>query len=67
MLRLPGIGYSDAEMAGDLRYWRQKAGRPLALPDALVAATAISRRMRLLTADKDFSGIPGLDWSSYRD
>jgi predicted nucleic acid-binding protein len=65
--RLPSLSYGEAEAAADLRYRRQKSGRTLGFPNALMAATAIRRRMQLLTADKDFSGIPGLRWSSYRD
>ena len=65
--RLPALSYGEAEEAAELRHRRQKSGRPLALPDALMAATAMRHRMQLLTADKDFSGIPGLKWSSYRD
>jgi predicted nucleic acid-binding protein len=30
-----------------------------------MAAAAIRHRLRLVTADKDFSGVPGLDWSKY--
>jgi predicted nucleic acid-binding protein len=68
MLRkLPATGYADAVKAAELRYQHRKAGKTLGLPDALMAATAMRRRLQLLTADKDYSGIPGLDWSGYRD
>ena len=64
-VRLKPLTYEDANDAGSLRFARQRAGKTLHLPDALMAATALRRHMRLLTADKDFSGIPGLKWSSY--
>ncbi len=65
-VQLAPISYRHATKAAQLRYRQSRAGRSLSLPDALMAASAIGNRMRLLTADKDFSGIPGLDWSAYR-
>jgi predicted nucleic acid-binding protein len=66
MRKLPhGIDYGDADQAANLRMQCAKRGKALNTPDALLAATAMRHRLRLVTADKDFSGIPGLDWSSY--
>ncbi len=61
-----GIDYRDADLAARLRLARRKQGKGLTTPDALIAASAMRRKLRLLTADKDFSGIPGLSWSAYR-
>jgi predicted nucleic acid-binding protein len=64
-LKLPGIDFHLARAAANLRSQRAKRGKTLSTPDALMAADAIRHSLRLVTADKDFSGIPGLDWSSY--
>lgn len=66
MHKAPVIDYQDSRRAGQLRYLRARAGKSLNTPDAFMAATAIRHGFRLVTADKDFSGIPGLRWSSYR-
>jgi predicted nucleic acid-binding protein len=67
MDKLPPISYKEAQKAAELRRRQRKISKTLLLPDAFMAASAMHHRCRLLTADKDFSGIPGLDWSSYRD
>jgi predicted nucleic acid-binding protein len=64
---VPSVNYEDATLASKLRFQRAKQGKALATPDALIAATALRQKLRLVTADKDFSGIPGLKWSGYRD
>ena len=61
-LPLDGV---DAATAAALRVGQERRGRTLHLPDALVAAIAVRRRLTLLTADRDFLLIPGLrieDW-----
>lgn len=60
------LDFQDSTRAAALRQQRAKQGKALSTPDAFMAATAIRYRMRLVTADKDFSGIPGLRWSAYR-
>ncbi len=62
---LPMISYPEAQHAASLRRRRAKHGKPLSLPDALMAASALRHRCQLLTADRDYSGIPGLKWSNY--
>jgi len=62
---LPMISYPEAQHAASLRRRRAKHGKPLSLPDALMAASALRHRCQLLTADRDYSGIPGLKWSHY--
>jgi len=65
-VRLPPITYQEANRAAALRAGQAKIGKTLSTPDAFMAASAMRHGCRLLTADKDFSGIPGLDWSAYR-
>ena len=55
----------DAGNAAVLRVRQERLGRTLHLPDALIAAVAARRGFTLLTADRDFAGVPGLrteDW-----
>ena len=62
-----GVNYEDADRAAKLRFQRAKQGKTLATPDAFMAASAMRNKMRLLTADKDYSGIAGLAWSKHQD
>jgi predicted nucleic acid-binding protein len=64
--RLPMITYEEANLAGALRCKQRLKGKTLNTPDALMAVSAMRHKCRLVTTDKDYSGIPGLDWSSYR-
>ncbi len=50
----------DAEVKRVAIQLRRTQG--LKLPDAIIAATAISREAVLFSNDRAFSGIPGLDW-----
>ena len=56
-LPLDGV---DAAGAAVLRVRQERRGRTLHLPDALIAAVALRRRLTLLTGDRDFLGVPGL-------
>jgi predicted nucleic acid-binding protein len=49
------IQWEDGIQAAHLRHQRAKQGRPLTVPDAFMAASAINNKLRLLTSDKDFS------------
>jgi predicted nucleic acid-binding protein len=40
---------------------KRRGSRRLAVADALIAATAAAHQLRLITRDRDFAGIPGLD------
>jgi predicted nucleic acid-binding protein len=40
---------------------RRRAGRKLATADALIAATAAAHRIPLLTRDRDFANLDGVD------
>jgi predicted nucleic acid-binding protein len=60
-----GIDHREAALAAALRCRRAKQGKALSLPDAFMAATALRLKCRLVTGDRDYSGIPGLDWSGY--
>ena len=50
----------DGQTAAVLRVDRERKGRDLKLPDALIAAVAIRYDLTLLTADGDFAGVPAL-------
>lgn len=64
--KLPALDYRDSSLAAHVRRERAKRGKTIGTPDAFMAACAMNRRLRLLTGDKDFSGIPGLDWRDAR-
>lgn len=49
-----------AEICGNLRAARACVGRPIALPDAWIAATALWYDLPVVTHDRDLEGIPGL-------
>lgn len=50
-----------ADRAGDLIAASKRAGRPLSVPDAIIAATAIGQRLILVTLNPgDFQSIAGL-------
>lgn len=50
-----------ADRAGDLIAASKRAGRPLSVPDAIIAATAIGQRLTLVTLNPgDFQSIAGL-------
>jgi predicted nucleic acid-binding protein len=50
-----------ADRAGDLIAASKRAGRPLGVPDAIIAATAIGHRLTLVTFNPgDFQSIAGL-------
>ena len=65
MHRTRNVDFQDSQRAGDIRRLRSKQGKPLSTPDAFMAAMAIRYRFKLVTGDKDLSGIPGLRWSAY--
>jgi predicted nucleic acid-binding protein len=65
LVRLPPISYDEANDAGELRHRLRRRGKTLSTPDAFMAVSALRHRCRLVTADKDYSGIPGLKWSNY--
>lgn len=50
-----------ADRAGDLMRWTQQNQRSLAVPDAIIAATAIQHQLTLVTLNtKDFAFLPNL-------
>ncbi|CUS04416.2 Ribonuclease VapC [Candidatus Promineifilum breve] len=59
------IDRQDAEAAAELRLRLRRAGRQLALIDALVAVVALRQGLTLLTTDGDFDAVPGLDRQSW--
>ena len=50
----------DGEFSARLRIAARKRGRQLATVDGLIAALALRHDLTLLTADRDFHGIPSL-------
>jgi predicted nucleic acid-binding protein len=57
--RILEITIDIAESAGQLIGLRQRAGKPLAIADALIGATAIKHRLVLVTRNgKDFVDLP---------
>ena len=56
--RILSVTRSIAERWGALEAQRQRAGRPLNVPDGLIAATALENGFTLVTRNfKDFSGL----------
>lgn len=49
-----------ARISGHLRAARERQGRPLERADAWIAATALRHGVPLITHDRDFDGIAGL-------
>jgi tRNA(fMet)-specific endonuclease VapC len=54
------VDRQDAEAAAELRLRLRRAGRQLALIDALVAVMALRHGLILLTTDADFDAVPDL-------
>ena len=55
----------DSEFAADLRLSLKKTGWQLALADALIAAVALRYDLILLTTDKDFRAVEGLQTENW--
>jgi len=56
--RILTVTRSIAERWGDLKGQRQRTGRPLHVPDGLIAATALEHGLTLVTRNvKDFDGL----------
>lgn len=54
------MSFEIARTCAHLRAERKRAGSPMELADAWIAATALCMRAPLFTHDKDFEGIAGL-------
>ena len=50
-----------AQQYADVYKWLRDSGRPIPANDLWIAALARQHRMPLLTLDKHFAGIPGVD------
>jgi tRNA(fMet)-specific endonuclease VapC len=55
----------DAQHAAELQLVLRKRGRRLETVDALIAAVALHHDLVLLTADRDFDAIPGLQLENW--
>lgn len=67
---LPKLAYDEAvaRRHAELRAVQQARGRPLAEPDAQIAASALSRGLTLVTRNtRDFDGIDGLKLANWFD
>jgi len=50
-----------ADRAGEYAYFSRAAGKKILIPDAIIASTATTHKLTLVTLNiADFSGIPGL-------
>lgn len=59
---------SDAEAAASLRASLQKKGRPIGAYDVLIAGTALSRGMTVVTSNlKEFNRVAGLSVENWRN
>lgn len=55
------LGRDEAALAGDLLATLQRTGQPIGVEDVLIAATALTRSLTVVTANEGhFSRIPGL-------
>lgn len=62
-----GFELSDAEAAASLRASLQKKGRPIGAYDVLIAGTALSRGMTVVTSNlKEFNRVAGLSVENWR-
>nr|WP_145552707.1 type II toxin-antitoxin system VapC family toxin [Variovorax boronicumulans] len=67
---LPKLAYDEpvARRHAELRAVQQTRGRPLAEPDAQIAATALAHGLTLVTRNaRDFHGIDGLQLANWFD
>jgi tRNA(fMet)-specific endonuclease VapC len=55
----------DAQFAAELQITCRRRGRQLETVDALIAAVALRYELTLLTTDKDFLAVPGLQLENW--
>ena len=60
MFTFYATGRADVELAVSLRIQLRRRGRQLGIMDAMIASIALRYNMILLTSDRDFDPIPGL-------
>ena len=65
-VRVLEFGEEDARHAGEVRNRLERAGKPIGTYDLLIAGQALSRGLRLVTANtKEFGRVKGLAWEDW--
>ena len=63
--RVLSFSTDDASRAGDVYRSLEEKGEPVGETDTMIAGVALSRGLKLVTRDRDFENIDGLDTLSY--
>jgi tRNA(fMet)-specific endonuclease VapC len=65
-VRVLEFGQEDARQAGEIRNTLERAGKPIATYDLLIAGQAMARKLMLVTANvKEFGRVKGLVWEDW--
>jgi len=65
-VRVLEFGEEDARRAGEIRNSLERAGKPIGAYDLLIAAQALNRRLKLVTANaREFARVKGLQWEDW--
>jgi tRNA(fMet)-specific endonuclease VapC len=65
-VRVLEFGQEDARHAGEIRNTLERAGKPIATYDLLIAGQAMARKLMLVTANvKEFGRVKGLVWEDW--
>ena len=65
-VRVLEFGEEDARHAGEMRNTLERIGKPIGTYDVLIAGQAMSRKLRLVTANtREFARIKGLPWEDW--
>ena len=65
-VRVLDFGEEDARHAGEIRSALERLGKPIEAHDVLIAGQAMSRGLRLVTANaREFARVKGLNWEDW--